>query len=78
MYKTTDYKFVMKNSDGNTIIFKINDAATINDLCEQFTLFLRACSFQFDGEVGIVQDPMEDVYDFLLDQTDTDPVSGAI
>lgn len=77
MYKA-DYKFIKKDSEGNTVIVKLDNGVTLQDIFESFDSFLKASGFNYRGYVTIEEDPMEVVYDKLLDDLDDNTTSGAV
>lgn len=41
------------------VTFTMPDDANLTDMCRAFELFLKACTYNFDGEVKIVGDKDE-------------------
>ena len=46
--------------DVSDVLLQIPNDSNLDEICETFELFLRACSFVFSGHVKIIEDEVEE------------------
>ena len=42
--------------DVSDVLLQIPNNSTLDEICETFERFLRACSFCFNGQIGVIED----------------------
>ena len=46
--------------DVSDVLLQIPNDSNLDEICETFERFLRACSFCFNGQIGIIEDDGEE------------------
>jgi hypothetical protein len=46
--------------DVSDVLLQIPNDSNLDEICETFERFLRACSFCFNGQIGIIEDEGEE------------------
>ena len=57
LYKSKDLENHFEVAD---VLLQTDNYRTIDELCEVFANFLRACGYVFSGSIGIVEDEIDE------------------